>query len=137
MTSISPLSQLRAEDYPEQRESFSRLFFTLNPFFTSITQALQRGITFGDNITGQEKTLSFRYIGKNSLPIEFPLEFKGLPRELRVCQAFENDDPILAMCAWRAAERIVSINDIVKLSSSGVSGLTDGANYRIIIRISP
>lgn len=137
MTSISPLSQLRAEDYPEQKEAFGRLFFTLNPFFTSLTQALQKGVTFGDNVTGQEKTLEFRYVGAVSLPLQFPQDFKGTAKELRVCQAFENDSPIIVTCAWQSVANVVSISSVVKLTTAGVTALTVGATYRIIVRISP
>jgi hypothetical protein len=138
MTAINPLSQLRAEDYPEQKDTFNRLFFTVNPFFTSLTQMAQKGITFGDNVTGQEKTLTFTYIGTATLPLTFAFDFKATPRELWVAQALEGGTPFIALIAWSTDGSTISITDIVKVSSTaGVSALTVGQSYQIIIRITP
>lgn len=137
MTVVTQLNSLNSGDYPEQENVFSRLFGTLNPFFQSLTQCLQKGLAFGDNFVGDERQLTFVYNGTPTLPLVFPVSFIGSPKEFRICSAYENGTPIILLAAWAPLGRTISVSQLFRVTATGTSALTVGASYRIIARISP
>jgi len=57
-----PVAQrLIVEDFPEQRSWISPMFSVLNKFITFVYQALNGGLIFSDNISGQEQLFDFVY----------------------------------------------------------------------------
>ena len=130
----SPL--LRSEDYDSSVQSWiGRLLSPLNTFITNVTNAINGGLTFSDNMRGLQKSLSFVY-SSNTLPITFAFSFSGTPTALQVVNATENGTPTIVQAAWSYSGSTLKISDLVKLSSGAASALTSGATYNLTIRAS-
>lgn len=142
---IPTISTLRTEDFPSEQKWISRLLQPINQFLTSATTALNGNITFTDNIPCQLITLNFIYSASTDFPkyVKWSIAQNNNnsvllpPVELRLCSATENGTAIAVAVTWSYANGLITISSIVKISSSGISGLTAGATYNIILRGQP
>lgn len=134
---ISPLSQLRVEDFPkEQQKWLPQLFGPLNEFLTSVTSALQQQLDFKSNTLGQEQNFSFTWSSSaTNLPLKFAITMSGTPASLVVCQATENKVPVMLLVAWQSLSGSIQITDIAKVSSGVVSSLVSGRAYTLRVRV--
>jgi len=139
----SGFSNLKAEDFPEQKSWIAKLLQPINSFFSSVNTILQGNVTFGDNIPCQNINLSFvsngsdfpRFI-KWNIAQNNPNPNATLPPpvDVRVCGATENGVGIVVLIAWSYANGLITFPYIVKITTSGVVGLTSGASYNINMR---
>lgn len=127
------VNTLRVEDFPSQKDWIERLFYPLNQFITSATQAINGQITFGDNIPGVTQNLRFTY-STSSFPISFRWTFQLQPVEVRLCSAYENDVPVILVFSWSYASGQITIQSVFKITSAGVVGLTTGSVYNLTFR---
>lgn len=134
---IGSITTLRSEDFPTQREWIGKLLFPINQFLLSATSAINGNITFGENIPCQTQALSFSYGGESNFPMSFKWSLAPKPVELRVCSAYEDGIPIIALVSWSYSEPQVSVAEILKLTSSGVSVLSVGSQYNLVLRGQP
>lgn len=131
---IPSITTIRTEDFPEQKGWISRLLLPINQFLLSVTTAINGNITFGDNIPCQTQTLAFVYGAATDFPKTFAYRIVNKPVELRVCAATENGVAVAIGINWSFSNGNVSISDFFKISSAGVSELTVGASYNIVLR---
>lgn len=134
---ITPLAQLRVEDFPKDEQKWlPQLFQPLNQFLTTVTTALQQNLAFNDNTLGQEMNAAFVWTSSAvNLPMKFKLTMKGIPGSLIVSQATENKTPVILLVAWQLLSGTVQITDIAKVSSGVVSSLVSGASYTLRVRV--
>lgn len=138
MSLIPALTTLRAEDFdPEQRKWIGKLLFPLNQFLLAATSSINGNITLGDNIPCQTQVLNFVYGGAGDFPKRFLWKQTDKPVEIRVAQALEDSSGVAVVIAWTFSGSQVSINSMVKLTSSGVSALSEGSTYIITLRGQP
>lgn len=135
---LGSISTLRTEDFPSEQSWINGLFFPLNQFLSSVTSAFNGNITLGDNIPCQTISLRFMYGGASDFPksIKFSVPNTS-PVELRVCSATEDSAAIGIIPVWSYANGQISIASLVKVSTSGVSSLTVGSTYNIVMRAQP
>ena|SRR5258708_488200 len=143
---VPSISNLRTEDFPSEKSWISKLLGPINQFLNSASTALNGNITFSDNIPCQLIKLNFLSGGA-----DFPKIIKwdiaqnnpnpnatlAAPVEVRVCSATENGIGIAVVMAWSFANGTITFPYIVKLTASGVVGLTAGARYNIVLRGQP
>lgn len=140
-----PVTQrLIVEDFPEQKTWISPLFFVVNRFITFVIQALNGGLTFSDNITGQEQVFDFVYSSTTaSFPKKMKWKLSDKPRALYVVESSEETSltariPVIVLASWEFADDgTVSISDMVRIDTSGINTLTTGKRYKIRVRVTP
>lgn len=139
MAQIPITNRLIEEDFPEQKQWIRKLIGPLNTFMQAVSFALNGGLTFEQNITGQRQLLDFTYNGTSSLPVKFTWKKSGVPQALQVVSATENlKTPVALIVAWSYTEQgQISVSDIIKFSSGAASTLTTGARYQIRIEVRP
>lgn len=135
---IPQLTSIRTEDFPSEKTWISKLLLPINQFLLYTTKAINGNITFGDNIPCQTVSLAFTYGGVADFPKVFKWNLPVKPVEVRVCSALENSSGIAVVIAWSYGNNgLVSISQISKISTSGVSSLTVGSVYNIVLRGQP
>jgi hypothetical protein len=134
MAQIPAISNLRTEDFPGQEKWISRLFFPLNQFLETVTNAINGNITHGDNIPCQTQQLLFVYGAITDFPKIFKWTLPVAPVEIRVCSATENGTAIAMAVAWSYSAGTVTISQLLKLTSTGVVPMTSGATYNVVLR---
>lgn len=134
---IPSLTTIRVEDFPTEREWIGKLLFPLNQFLLSATTAINGNISLGDNIGCQTQVIQFTYGSTLDFPKQFKYNLTQRPIELRVCSVTENAVPIAVVHEWEFNNGVCYINNIYKVTTSGVSNLVVGRNYSIILRAQP
>lgn len=134
---IPSLTTIRIEDLPSQKDWIGKLLLPLNQFLLSVTSAINGNISFGDNIPCQTQSLKFVYGSSADFPKAFVWSLSAAPVELRVCSATEDSVAIAVVIAWSYSGGQVSVSNIYKITSSGVSALTVGSLYNITLRGNP
>lgn len=133
MSRIFQVTTIRTEDFPsEQRQWMPRLLTPINLFITNVTQLLNGRVQFVDNIPARDVNLSFSYAGR---PQRFRWDLPLQPNILWVGRAFENGALIPLCSTWNYdADSDNVIVDFFKLTGAT---LTQGAQYRIFVRVVP
>lgn len=134
---IPAITSLRVEDFPDQKQWIGKLLFPINQFLLSVTKAVNGNIRLGQNIPCQTQSLVFTYGGTSDFPKSFRWNYVDNPVELRVCSAKESDTAIGVIPIWYFSNNMIFISNILKVSSTGVSSLTAGSNYNIVLRAEP
>lgn len=142
---LPAISGIRTEDFPSEQKWIAKLLQPLNQFLLSATNAINGNITYTDNIPCQLIKMNFTY----RTTADFPMIIKWNiaqnnsnasltpPTEVRVCSATENGTAIAIVPAWNYSNGIINFTYFTKLTSSGVTGLTAGSKYNIILRGQP
>lgn len=138
------LQRLVVEDFPEQKKWIGPMFNVINRFITVAVQALNGGIIFEANITGQEQVFDFVYSSATaSFPKRMNWKLAEKPRALSVVEAYAQTSsttrtPVIIVAAWEFADDgTVSISSFVQISTSGAAALTVGTRYTIRVRVTP
>lgn len=140
-----PVTQrLIVEDFASQKEWISPMFQVINSFITTVVQALKGGLSFQDNIAGQEQVFDFIYSsGTASFPKKIKWKLADKPRALYVVEASEETGttartPVMVLAAWEFTDDgSVSITSMARVDTSGVATLTVGKRYKIRVRVTP
>jgi hypothetical protein len=131
MARIPPIKRLSTEDFKDQTSWIGRLLQPLNDFMSATVQALNKGLTFGDNFSAQVKELEFT-LDANSFPMKFLCTLPSRPKGLWVVGARHvagtPDTLSTAIYAdWDYSDGQVIIRNL--------SGLTSGKKYYICVII--
>jgi len=141
---IPATERLIVEDFPEQKTWIAPMFSVLNRFITNVYLAINGGLVFSVNITGQELLFDFVYSSATaSFPKKIKWKLADKPRALYVVEATEETGllartPVMVLAAWEFADDgTVSITSMARISTSGVAALTSGYRYKIRVRVTP
>lgn len=146
MARIGATQKLIVEDFPDQKEWIGKLFIPINDFISKVLLAVNGNIEFSSNIVGLEKELDFVYVSDEvSLPQKIQWTLTQRPKAFYLVSAFENEpssgsffSPVTLCANFIINQKNeIEINGIVKLSSTGISSLTAGKRYKILIRVTP
>lgn len=137
--------QLRSEDFPSEQSWISKLLLPLNSFLQSATIAINGNLVYGDNLPCQTITLSFVYGSSADFPKKIAWSVGqssgnsqlSPPVELRVCSATESGTAIAVVMAWSYSNGSISISQISKVTTSGITALVVGKTYKIVLRGQP
>lgn len=127
MAKLPRLKRFVTEDYPSQDEWIGKLFDPLNQLIDTVFDALNRGLTFSENVRSVVKTLEFTQ-GQSVYPIKFNWGLRGTgPTALLVARVlYESAAPTASVgCNWSFDGSGISIDSFF--------GLTDGEKYKITV----
>ena len=132
MAALPPIRRLTREDFPGAPDWIDRLLYPINSFFDSVYTALNKTLTFADNITSQtEKIVLTAGAAATDNTYEFPLRMKKRPEfmEWNVVKKDVNYSPIGAaiFIEWQY--------DGVNVNITSITGLTNGVQYNITVRL--
>lgn len=135
---IPSQTTIRVEDFPKEEQKWiGRLLFPLNQFLLAATSAINGNITPGDNIPSQDQVFNFVYGSSTNFPMVYAWNLPNAPVEVRLASITENASAIAAVISWSYSNGLVSLGSVVKLTTSGVSALTVGSTYNIVLRGNP
>lgn len=137
MAKLPNQKKLRKEDIPDSPDWFGVVIDVMNSFMESVYFALNKQITFNDNIACQIKDINFTTssIYSTGLLVDFgKLQFthtlKTKPQGLFIMQLTQsNNAPIIktVSCDWNQEGGLVYINYI--------SGLEDSTTYNLRVMV--
>lgn len=138
------IQRLIVEDFASQKEWIAPMFSVVNNFITTVGQALKGGLSFEENIAGQEQVLDFVYSTEAAtFPKKIKWKLADKPKALSIVEASEETsttakNPVILLAAWVFADDLtVTIGTIAKVTTSGVGTLDAGKRYKIRVRITP
>lgn len=133
MARLPTIRTIRVEDISppgDQEEWVRRMVVQMNLFMQSAYSALDRNLTFDENISAQIKELTFRtdaaYSSGTWENIQFASTLPRNAKEVRIMQLYKVDDPYTAeqnalSLQWLDLNRAINITYI--------SGLSDNTEY--------
>lgn len=127
MAQLPEIKKLHRQDFPSQTAWIDKLLAPLNRFFDSVYTALNKGLTFRENMVAQVKELTFRE-DASTYPIQFSWELRSQPTDLLITRVVtqSGSNPTAAVWPrWSFDGSSVSIEDI--------TGLSSGSEYKIRI----
>jgi hypothetical protein len=124
MAKLPAINQIKKEDFPDQGW-IEKLLSPINSFMRSVYQALNKGITVGDNLSGQSKTIDFVYSASGS--VSFAWNSPSRPEHVWVTGVVSyGAQPTAAVWAnWTFDGTAVTLNQI--------TGLTAGERYKLTV----
>jgi hypothetical protein len=130
MARIPPIKRLSLEDFKDQIDWIGRLIQPINDFMSSVAFALNKQITWTDNMNGQVVNLDVTINGTNDYPIYFKINSATI-KALWVGNCYEvASSPTVNTNAVYIAWELTGSGQ-VKINN--ISGLTTGKKYRLII----
>ena len=130
MAKLPPISRIVKEDFPDEPWA-EKLLWPVNRFFESVVSALNRNLTFTENLAGEIKQISFttQATVADTWPIKFLPSTPSRPTDVWVTSLRRTDGATTTSATsidWElASDGQVQINNI--------AGLTGGEGY--IIRL--
>jgi len=127
MAGLQRLKRFVTEDYPSQAEWIGQLLDPLNQFIDTVFGALNKGLTFRENVRSVVKVLEF-VEATSAYPMKFAWDLKGGgPTALIVARVVYNSTaPTTTVGAdWSFDGTSISIRDFF--------GLTNGESYKITV----
>jgi hypothetical protein len=125
--------EFRVEDFPTESKWIDRLFNSLNPFISSVSEVF-RNIDFNTNINSVTQNYSIN--GFQEISILWI--FNSPPIDVSVVQAKggQNLIPTVLLLAWdfNANDQKIKINSIHEVTATGVQALS--GPYQFTIRAS-
>jgi hypothetical protein len=132
MAGLPTIKRISREDYKDAPGWLDRFIFVLNEWMDSLYNALNRNLTFGDNIRSEIKTMqitagatadlnTFKFTLKNNFYVQglILLSAKDLAASYTIITAAPQ------IGSWRYADGMVYVDSI--------AGLTNGHNYNITV----
>lgn len=118
MAFLPPINQIKKEDFPGESWA-EKLLWPINRFMTTMYQALNRDLTFRENIRGVVKELTFTNTSAN-LPIQFQWDLTGVkPTDLWITSVTPQEGSATPTAAvwveWSYDGTIISISQITGL----------------------
>lgn len=95
MAKLPILKRIQREDFPEAPDWIEKLTYPINTFFDAVYNALNKNLTFGDNITSEIKEFTFTtlstYVGTAATfeAIEFVRSIKSAPKGVILLQIYK------------------------------------------------
>lgn len=86
---LPPFKRIVVEDFQDQKSWIGRLLYPINSFFTTISQGMQNGLTFQDNLAAQIVTISFQNT-TNAFPLFFKSTLSTKPIGLWIINVQDN-----------------------------------------------
>ncbi len=131
MARIPPIKRLSTEDFKDQTSWIGKLLTPLNEFMSTTVAALNRGLTFSDNLAAQVKTLTIT-ASADAYPLKFLCTLNSRPQGLWIVSVRDHASTPLTLTTavfadWDYANGQVIINNI--------TGLTAGRKYDICVII--
>ena len=133
---LNQSTNLRVEDFPDQKEWVGRLFVILNAFMGSIEQIIDQNIDYTTNIKAVTKEYDSSSL---TVPIKFSWPYPGFPPvELRIAKAMSGTTATVLMPAWEynASTQEISITALYELSTTATTAIAVGTRYRFTVRVS-
>lgn len=127
MANLPRLKRFVTEDFQSQKEWIGSLLDPLNQLIDTIYEALNKGLTFRENVRSVVKTLDFTQ-ATSAYPIKFPWGLRGTgPTALMVARVVYNSTaPTTTVgCDWEFDGENISIKSFF--------GLTTGEKYKITL----
>lgn len=126
---LSNIKRLLVEDFPSQAEWIDKLLVPLNTFVDQVSQALDRGLTIGDNLDQQVNQITF--LGADT--ISFKVNTRNRPQGLTVSrfETLSGTAPTSApfpTWTYSSTDSTITVN-------SWFGGLTTTAKYRVTFLI--
>lgn len=122
------IKRIRKEDFdPEYDGLLTGLLYAINTFFETVTNGLNRNLTFTDNFAGQVKEITITAPITSTNKIEFKKEFTGQCKGIMIVEVVpETAGELLTaspFAQFTTTEAGISIYNI--------TGLANGNKYRI------
>lgn len=115
MAQLPPIKRIVKEDFSDQPWA-EKLLWPINRFMESVFGALDKGLTLGENLSAEIKTLTFT---DADFPIRFNVNTPRRPTDVLVTRIFRTDGTALASAItldWSPGDgNIVIINNILGL----------------------
>lgn len=138
MAKLPVIKRVLREDIPDAPDWIGRLLYPMNLFFENVYNALNRDLTFSENIRSQTKTINFStssaYDGTaaNFETLEFSLEGVPSPQGLFILSLVEDADNFTPIegspfMNWQA------INGVMQISL--ITGLTASKTYNLNVLV--
>lgn len=133
MASLPSIRRIMREDFPEAPQWLERLIFPLNLFLDSVYTALNRNLTFGENVRAQIKSIQ---ITAGAAAINNTIAFTASISPVQgvlllgAVQQGATYTPLTVaptVASWRASNGMIYIDSI--------TGLTAGVLYTITILV--
>ncbi len=131
MAKISNLKKIVNEDFPQENRTLTtKLAFIINPFFDSIVNALNKNLTFNDNLNAQDTTITVT-APLSANPFFLKTDLKGICKGSSILQVtnLTNNNAVLTEAPFMEFD-LVS-NTEIKIKN--ITGLTSGNKYSIRI----
>lgn len=126
---LPPLIKLLVEDFKEEQKWIGRLLFPLNQLFQSLTDGLNKGITFSENIACQIHTANFNN-SSASLPLLFKSTLSTVPIGILVVKV--QDSSATPQALTEAVFPIWTyISGTNQISVSSLTGLISKQQYSV------
>lgn len=130
---LNSLPNFRVEDFPaEFSQIASRLFTQLNPFIQSVNQVFDQNVDFISNIKAITKDYTISSFQEFSLTWPYK---EIAPIDLRVTKAYRGTQltPTVLLPAWKydSTSALITITNLIELSSTGVASLSGRYNFTI------
>lgn len=131
MAKLPPFKRLILEDFPSKyQDLLQKLLYGINSFFESVSNTLNKNISFEDNIACQVKELTFTAPITQLRPLSFINELRRPCRGVLLINAENISD---ANAPLSAAPFIQFTGAADQILITNISGLTNGKQYRIKI----
>lgn len=136
MARLPLVKRILKEDLPEAPDWVTRLLYPLNLFFENVYNALNKNITFSENIQSEIKTLTFAtnsaYDGTqaNFDVLKFPRGLKVQPTGLLLLKIVQVEDSFTSITTAPFVNW-ADINGVINIYL--ITGLTASKTYKISV----
>lgn len=122
MTALPPIKRISREDLKDAPEWTNRLLYPLNLFLDSIYGALNKGLTFSENIVSQSQDFSLiAGASASNNTAKITVTMKSKPKFVFLVGSISQGDNISPSFTWNF--------DGVYLNITSISSLTNGSTY--------
>lgn len=134
MAKLPTIKRILREDLPEAPPWIDKMLSPMNKFFEDVYNALNRNLSFVDNVTGQTKELTFETLAAydgtaaNWENLEFPRTLKRKPTGLLLMQIIQNEDNHTAI---ETAPYIDWLDENGTIKIYLITGLTASKSYTV------
>lgn len=137
MAAPPSLKRLLSDQFEEAPEWFHEKFLpAFNGFATDVASALTKGLSFGENLLGMERELSFTTLSGSVVIDEAPfvidLQVPFRVKSILVLNPTVGDGAVpgaAAQVIWKPSARGASVRF--------VTGITTSKTYRMLLRLEP
>lgn len=137
MAKLPSIKRVSREDIKQAPGWIELLLTPMNTVFESLYSALNKNLTFSENIASQQKELEFTtasdYVANGTfVPLTFQLNMKYRPFSLQICQIIDQTtgayipikEPVSCAGSW------LNLNGVITVSY--ITGLADSRKYKVV-----
>lgn len=129
MSALPPIRRLNREDFPDAPEWLDGLLYALNQFIEAVYGALGGNLSFGQNVTAQIKTVTFKTLSTYAAPwnqfypetVSFTRALKSKAQGVVLLKIVETDSaelPVGTAINWSDEDGSIIINSVLGLTPS-------------------